>query len=173
MSTATSDGSAGWLRSLLSLAVLVVAVNALGAAPALLAGPDSAWFAALEKPAIYPPPIVFGVVWTALFTLQAIALWLVVRASPGGPRDAEPAQRAAVAAFLVQFAVNLAWTPTFFGLQQLLAGLAVVVVLFGLVIYTTAAFARVDRRAALLLVPSLVWVAFAAVLNYRFWALNA
>lgn len=173
MSTATSDGSVGWFRSLLGLVVLVVAVNALGAAPALLAAPDSAWFAALEKPVIYPPPVVFGVVWTVLFTLQAVALWLVVRASPGGPRDAEPAQRAAVAAFLVQLAVNLAWTPTFFGLRLPLAGLAVVVVLFGLVLYTTAAFARVDRWAALLLVPYLAWVAFAAVLNYRFWVLNA
>lgn len=155
------------LGSRVGLLVLVVAVNALGAAPALLAGPDTAWFAALDKPAIYPPPVVFGVVWTALFTLLAVALWLVIRSGRGRPR------RVAVAAFLAQFAVNLAWTPTFFGLQQLLAGLAVIAVLFALVLLTAAAFARVDRRSALLLVPYLAWVAFAAVLNYRFWVLNA
>lgn len=179
MSTAASDGAGVRLGSLPGLVVLVVAVNALGAAPALLAGPDTAWFAALVKPDLYPPPVVFGVVWTLLFTLQAVALWLVLRGGPAGARGtgrtggADRARRAAVAVFLVQFAVNLAWTPTFFGLQQLLAGLVVVAILFVLVLLTAAAFARVDRRAALLLVPYLAWVGFAAVLNYRFWALNA
>ncbi|WP_313693051.1 TspO/MBR family protein [Halorarum halobium] len=180
MSTAASGGAAGRLGSRLGLVALVVLVNALGAAPALLAGPDTAWFAALAKPGLYPPPVVFGVVWTLLFTLQAVALWLVVRGGSGRTGDGDAGvrgwgrpRRVAVAAFLVQFAVNLAWTPTFFGLQRLLGGLVVILVLFGLALLTAGAFARVDRRAALLLVPYLAWVAFAAVLNYRFWALNA
>ena len=164
-STATPD-PADRLDGPLGLVVLVVAVNVVGGAPAPLAGSDSAWFAALERPAIYPPPVVFGVVWTALFTLQAAALWLVLRAAPGRGR------RAAVGLFLVQLAVNLTWTPAFFAVRDLPVALGVIGLLFVLVAATAGAFARVDRRAALLLVPYLAWVAFAGVLNYRFWALN-
>ncbi|WP_225335665.1 TspO/MBR family protein [Halomicrobium urmianum] len=145
----------------------VLAVNAVGAAPALLAGPDTAWFAALEKPAIYPPGWAFGVVWTLLFTLMGLALYLVARRGLS-----TPGVRTALALFVVQMAVNVTWTPTFFAAQDLLAGLAVIVVLDVLVAATILAFDRVDRRAALLLVPYLAWVLFATLLNYRFFALN-
>ena len=65
---------------------VVVPVNAAGAAPALLAGPDSAWLRALEKPILHPPSAVFGVVRTALFALTGIALWLVRRSNADGRR---------------------------------------------------------------------------------------
>lgn len=162
----TTRDPADRLDGPLGLLGLVVAVNLVGGAPALLAGPDSAWFAALDEPAIYPPSVVFGVVWTALFTLQAAALWLVLRADAGRDR------RTAVALFVVQLAVNLTWTPAFFALRDLLVALGIVGLLFVLVAAALAAFARVDRRAALLSVPYLAWVAFAGLLNYRFWALN-
>lgn len=135
-------------RDLLAVLGFVVAVNALGAAPALLAGPDSAWFAGLAKPSLYPPPATFGAAWTLLFTLQGAALWLVWRAPAGRVR------RVALAAFAVQFALNLAWTPVFFGLQAMLAALGVVLALLVVLLGTVGAFARVDRRAALLLVPT-------------------
>jgi tryptophan-rich sensory protein len=143
----------------------VVAVNVVGAVPALVAGPDSAWFRALEKPALYPPPVVFGVVWTVMFTLMAVALWLVWR------RDAD-GRRLAIGLFVVQMAVNVAWTPVFFALEAIAAALAVIGLLAVLVAATIVAFDRVDRRAAALLVPYLLWVCFAAVLNYRFLQLN-
>lgn len=146
--------------------VAVVAVNAVGAAPAVLAGPDTAWFAALEKPAIYPPPVTFAVVWTVLFTLQGIAVWLVVRGATGRRRTA------ALAAFGLQFVVNLLWTPTFFGGQSILAALAVAGLLVPLVAVTARQFGRIDRRAGLLLVPYLLWAGFATLLTYRFLGLN-
>jgi tryptophan-rich sensory protein len=154
------------LDSLVGLGALVLAVNVVGGVPALIGGPDSAWFAALTKPAIYPPSWLFGVVWTALFSLCGAALWLLVRAEPSGAR------RLAFGAFVVQFAVNIAWTPTFFAFQQIAAALAIIVALAVLLAGTVAAFARVDRRAAALLLPYLAWVCFAAVLNYRFLVLN-
>lgn len=144
----------------------VVAVNAVGAAPAVVAGPDTAWFAALRKPAIYPPPATFAVVWTALFTLQGIAIWLVVRGATGRRRTR------AVAAFGLQFVVNLAWTPTFFRFQSIPAALAVAGLLVPLVAVTARQFGRIDRRAGLLLVPYLLWAGFATLLTYRFLALN-
>lgn len=154
------------LDGFVGLVALVLAVNVAGAVPAVVGGPDSAWFAALTKPAIYPPSWLFGVVWTALFTLSAVAVWLLVRAEPSRAR------RLALGAFVLQFAVNVAWTPTFFAFQRIAAALAIIVVLAVLLAGTVVAFARVDRRAAALLLPYLAWVCFAAVLNYRFIALN-
>ena len=143
----------------------VVLVNVVGAAPALLTGPDSAWFRALEKPALYPPPAVFGVVWTIVFTLSGVALWLVWRSEADG-------RRLAIGLFVLQMAVNVAWTPVFFALEALGTALVVIGLLVVLVAATIVAFDRVDRRAAALLVPYLLWVAFATVLNYRIWQLN-
>lgn len=156
-------------RSIATLFAFVVGVNAVGAAPSLLAGPDTAWFRALEKPGFYPPGWVFGAVWTLLFTLLGIAFYLVYRRDRGLERRAV---RIAVGLFGLQLAVNVTWTPAFFGLQAPLFALGIIVVLFGLVAATIVAFDRVDRRAAALLVPYLCWVGFAAVLNYTIWSLN-
>jgi tryptophan-rich sensory protein len=144
----------------------VLLVNVVGAAPALLAGPDSAWFQSLTAPAIYPPGWVFGVVWTGLFTLLGIAVALVWLAESSRRR------RVALGVFVAQMALNVAWTPAFFALEDLALGLVVILALWPLVVATLWAVARVDRRAAALVVPYLVWVSFAAVLNYRFLALN-
>lgn len=149
------------------LVASVVLVNAVGAAPALLGGPGSDWFRALEKPWFYPPGAVFGVVWTLLFTLLGVALYLVWRR---GTDDA--AVRVALGLFALQFACNVVWTPAFFVLRNLALALAVIVVLFVLAAATARAFARVDRRAGALLVPYLAWIAFAAALNYALLALN-
>ncbi|WP_277554376.1 TspO/MBR family protein [Halobaculum limi] len=154
------------LDGLLGLAALVLAVNVVGGVPAVLGGPDSAWFEALTKPALYPPPWLFGVVWTTLFTLTGAAVWLLVRA------DASPERRVAFGAFVLQFAFNVAWTPAFFQFQQIGVALGIIAVLVVLLTGTVVAFARVDRRAAALLVPYLAWVSFATVLNYQFLVLN-
>jgi len=144
----------------------VLLVNLVGVTPAALGGPGSVWFGNLAKPAIYPPPSIFGVVWTILFTMLGVALYLVWRA------ENDPERRLALGLFAAQMAVNVAWTPAFFKAQNLALALGVIVVLLLLVVPTTVAFWRVRRRAGLLLVPYLLWVAFAAVLNYRFLAIN-
>lgn len=159
-----SERSLGW-SDLATAVGFVVAINLIGGAPGFVFGPDTTWFRGLEKPTFYPPEIAFPVVWTLLFTLLGLALWLVWRT------DA-PARRLALGLFVVQLAVNVTWTPAFFGLESLTAGLAVIVVLWLLIIATIEAFRRVDRRAALLLVPYLLWVTFAAVLNVELWRLN-
>ena len=81
-------------------------------------------------------------------------------------------RRVALALFAGQMVLNVAWTPAFFAAENLLAGLVVIVALWPAVVATVVGFDRVDRRAALLLVPYLAWVTFAAVLNYQFWRLN-
>jgi len=167
--TEATDPGAGVDRDGLARALgFVVGVNVVGAAPALLSGPDTEWFQGLAKPAIYPPGWAFGVVWTLLFTLLGVAAYLVWRRGTD-----DRAVRVALGLFAVQMAVNVAWTPAFFGLQAPLLSLAIIAALAVLVVATIAAFDRVDRRAALLLVPYLGWVVCATHLNYEIWRLNA
>ena len=148
-------------RDLLVLAGFVVGVNAVGAAPSLVAGADTSW---IDEPWFFPPTIAFPVVWTLLFTLMGVALFLVWRQGTG-----RRAVKIALGAFGVQMALNVAWTPAFFGLQAPGLGLAIILALWVAIVATIVAFDRVDRRAAALLVPYLAWVTFAAVLNYAIW----
>ncbi|MXO76206.1 tryptophan-rich sensory protein [Altererythrobacter aerius] len=126
----------------------------------------SMWFQSLEKPAIFPPPMWFGIVWSILYAMMGLALAIVCAA--WGARG----RVAAIAAFCVQLAVNLAWSPVFFGLHDIRSALAVIVVLDVLVLITIVLFWRVRRWAALLLLPYLAWIGFATVLNYEFLRLN-
>ena len=162
------QSNSGFTRRRVSAGIAgVLLVNVVGATPAVLSGPDSAWFQALEKPALFPPPWAFGVAWTALFTLMGVAAALVYLSGPDR-RDV----RVALGAFVGQMVLNVAWTPAFFAAENLLAGLAVITALWPAVLATIVAFDRVDRRAAVMLVPYLAWVTFAAVLTYQFWQLN-
>ena len=147
------------------LGAAVIVVNVVGSAPAALGGPGSAWFQSLLKPAIYPPPWTFGVVWPLLFTLLGVALYLVWR-------EDHPSRRLALGLFVTQMAFNVAWTPVFFRAQDLALALGVIGALLLLAVPTAVAFGRIERAAGLLVVPYLLWVAFAAVLNYRFLAIN-
>lgn len=150
-----------WSDALTALAFVVV-VNIVGASPAFVSGAETGW---IDQPWFFPPGIVFPVVWTTLFTLMGVALFLVWRE---GTENREV--RVALAVFGAQFALNIAWTPVFFGLRRPDLGMVVIVLLVVAVAATVAAFDRVDRRAAFLLVPYLIWAAFAAFLNYAIYA---
>lgn len=156
-------------RPVVSLVVAVVVVEVIGAFGAIFTTRGlNEWYATLVRPELAPPDWVFGPVWTTLFALIGVALWLVWRQAPANPRGV----RLAVVVFALHFVFNLGWSAVFFWQQRIGAGLAVILVLWGLIVATMAAFARVDRRAALLLVPYLLWVSFATYLNYQFWVVN-
>jgi benzodiazapine receptor len=127
------------------------------------------WYAGIDKPPWTPPNWIFGPVWSTLFAMMAVAAWLVWRV-----RDAAPALvRLALSLFALQLALNVGWSLCFFRLRQ--PGLAFVEILFLwlAILITVAAFGRVSRGAALLLVPYLAWVSFAAFLNFAIWRMNA
>jgi tryptophan-rich sensory protein len=129
--------------------------------------PPDAWYAALEKPSWNPPGWIFGPVWSALYTMMAVAAWLVWK------RGGFAAQGRPLGAFLAQLALNALWTPLFFGLHWPGVAFAEIVLLGLAIAWTTALFWRVQRAAAYLLLPYLAWVSFAAVLNGTLWRLNS
>jgi len=132
----------------------------------MLFAPDE-WYEALNKPTWTPPNWVFGPVWTTLYAMMAVAAWLVWQ--HGG----FVGQRRALTWFVIQLALNAAWTPLFFGLHHLGVALVGIVLLWGAIVMTALAFYRVSCVAAWLLVPYLAWVSFAAVLNFFLWRLNS
>ena len=158
-------------RDALRIAAAAVGVNLIGALGVPFTTTQSAWFAALELPSFYPPGWAFGVVWPVLYALLGAAAALVSLAGRDGAASTRRV-RTALALFGVQLALNVAWSPVFWGLERADLGLAVLALLLPLVVATIAAFDRVDRRAAALLVPYLAWVCFATALNYAIWALN-
>jgi benzodiazapine receptor len=142
----------------------VPAVLLLGIMSGVLSnsGADNAWFSALRKPAAFPPPATFGLAWSVLYAMMGIALAIVISAA--GARG----RRAAVIAFVVQLALNLAWSPLFFGMHQMTWALVDIVVLDVAVIVTIVLFARIRPSAAWLLAPYLAWILFATYLNFAF-----
>lgn len=149
-------GLIGWLG------VSFVAA-ALGAAASLQA---RAFYAGLVQPAWAPPAGLFGPVWTVLYTLMAIAAWLVWRVD--GWRGA----RTVLALFLAQLAFNALWSWLFFAWHQGGWAFADIVLLWSLILATTVGFWRSTPLAGAMLVPYLAWVSFATVLNYVVWQLN-
>ncbi|WP_435197528.1 TspO/MBR family protein [Natronomonas sp. EA1] len=150
----------------LSLVAAILVCELVGAAGSVFTATSlDSWYRTLDQPALAPPDWVFGPVWTTLFALMGVAAWLVWR-------EWGPDARLALWVFAGQFALNLAWSAAFFGLQSPFWGLVVIAMLWLAIVATIATFARVDRRAAVLLVPYLAWVSFAAYLNYGFWVLN-
>lgn len=121
------------------------------------------WYAALIKPEWNPPAWVFGPAWTLLYTLMAVAAWLVWK-RVGFSRP--------LALYFVQLALNAAWTPIFFGAHQIVWALLEIVLLWGAVLITLVNFRRVSPAAGWLFVPYLAWVSFATFLNYTLWRLN-
>ena len=162
--------SAGQLRmSYVRVALVTVPlVLLLGILSGAVAGSGSAdpWYAALAKPAATPPDWLFPVAWTTLYVLLGLALSMILVARRAVGRGL------AIALFVAQFAVNLAWSPLFFALHRIDLALATILLMIVLTVATMLAFARVRRRAALLMLPYLAWICFAAWLNQQTGVLN-
>lgn len=154
---------ASFLRWALFLVPLVLLV---GFAAGQLGRPDTAWFAGLKKPAIFPPPITFAIVWAVLFVLIGCALALVASAWGAAGRGL------ALAVFAVQFLVTQSWTAVFFGMQDMGSALYVIIGAGVLLLIALPLVWRVRRVSALLLLPYLGWVCFAGALNYAFIQAN-
>ncbi|WP_298467508.1 TspO/MBR family protein [uncultured Erythrobacter sp.] len=150
---------ASFLRWSLFLVPLIVL---LGFLSGRFGSPDTVWFDSLTKPSIFPPTAAFGIVWGILFAMIGFAVALVASAWGAFGRPL------ALVVFAVHFPITLAWTPVFFGAQNMQGGLIVIGAAIVTLLVVIAAFWRVRRSAGLLLVPYLGWLCFAGALNYMF-----
>ena len=157
--TETSDTSKNspW-RAIIAIIALTVAVAALGGL--VSGGSQDPWYAALNKPPYNPPDKAFGIVWPVLYALMALGAIIVRLKAKSFARAS-----AALGIFFTQLAVNLSWSWVFFGFQSPLIALIIIAILLALIILMIRAFARHSIIAAILQVPYLGWVCFAAYLN--------
>jgi benzodiazapine receptor len=135
----------------------------LGTAVGLtMEGGGGEWYQGLTKPPGNPPPWVFGPVWGVLYVLMGIAAGRLIHRRAMG----------AVTLFVIQFILNLAWTPVFFGAHAIGWALAVIFCVWGFLALTIRSAEKVDHLSALLLMPYLMWIMFATYLNAAIGWLN-
>lgn len=164
MSSQASTRSAWWKVALITVPVIVVLGNLAGYLSN--SGFSNPWFDAVEKPGFMPPGWVFGVAWTTLYTLMGIAVALVLTAPDSAWR------RRGLTFFFFQLALNYLWTPVFFGAGAIDWGFILIIAMAAALCLTISLFWRVNRVAAMLLLPYLAWLCLATALNFEIGRLN-
>ncbi|MFH1211580.1 MAG: TspO/MBR family protein [Candidatus Woesearchaeota archaeon] len=127
----------------------------------------STWFQTLNKPFFNPPSWLFAPVWISLYLLMGISLYIVWNK---GVKSKET--KTAVTLFGVQLALNTLWSILFFGLKSPLFAFIEIMILWAMIVLTIRCFCRISKTAAYLLVPYIIWVTFAAALNFAIYFLN-
>jgi tryptophan-rich sensory protein len=156
-------------RSWWKLALLcVVLIEIAGSASGLLSnsGYGNGWFAGLQKPAFMPPGWAFGVVWPVLYAMLGVAAAMII-AEPESDR-----RRFALSAFFVQLVLNFAWSPIFFAAHDIRLAQAVIVAILVVAAIAAGQFFRIRRAAGLLMIPYLLWLILATLLNSSIIELN-
>ncbi|MBX7041782.1 MAG: tryptophan-rich sensory protein [Ignavibacteria bacterium] len=125
------------------------------------------WYETLNKPEFNPPNWVFGPVWTFLYILMGISLFLVWKEGPGNTKV-----KPAMLMFWVQLGLNILWSVVFFGMRNISGGLLVIILLWVSILFTILRFRKISAVAGTLLVPYILWVTFASALNFFFYRLN-
>ena len=150
------------------LAAAIILCELAGVAGSVFTIPSiPTWYASLVKPSFTPPSWLFGPVWTALYLLMGVSLYLVLKRGIG-KRGVNPA----VTVFGVQLGLNVLWSALFFGLRNPLYGLVGILALWVAIAVTIAESYRVSKAAAYALLPYLAWVTLATVLNFYVFKLN-
>ena len=152
----------------LKLIIAIVVSELAGIIGSVFTTPSIAgWYATLARPTLNPPAWVFGPVWTTLFVLMGVAAFLVWKKGLDR-RDV----KIALGIFIGQLVLNTLWSIIFFGLHNPGVAFIEIIFLWLAILSTIIAFAKISKPAAWLLVPYILWVSFAAYLNYSIWMLN-
>ncbi|MDD2655788.1 MAG: tryptophan-rich sensory protein [Candidatus ainarchaeum sp.] len=153
-------------REIAILLGFILLCELAGAIGSLFTFPGIAnWYAYLEKPSFSPPDWLFAPVWILLYLLMGISAHLIFRSK-------SPASRNALSIFAIQLVLNVCWSFAFFGLFSSFYGFLVIMLLWAAIILTILYFYKISKPAAYLLVPYLLWVTFAMILNYSIMVLN-
>ena len=123
------------------------------------------WYAAINKPSFNPPNWIFAPVWNALFLLMGISLYLVWI-------NKSKLKKKAITLFGIQLGLNALWSIIFFGLHSPLAAFIEIIILWIAILLTIIYFYRISKTASYLLMPYIIWVSFAAVLNFFIFLIN-
>jgi len=123
------------------------------------------WYFSMTKPAWTPPAWLFGPVWAILYLLMALAMWKVWISG-------HASRNGALIWWLLQLGFNVAWSWLFFGLERTGWAMLELLFLIGLVILCIRMFLAISRQAALMMVPYLLWLCFAWLLNFSIWRMN-
>ncbi|UUR09396.1 tryptophan-rich sensory protein [Sphingomonas glaciei] len=159
-----TERKAWWKVALVTVPVIVVLGNLSG----LLSnsGYSNPWFDAVRKPGFMPPGWVFGVAWTILYTLMGLSVAMVISAPNSAWR------RRGLIFFTVQLVLNYLWSPVFFGAAAIDVGFLIIIAMAVALCLTISLFWRVEKVAALLLLPYLAWLCLATALNFEIGRLN-
>ncbi len=174
------------INNTFKLIIAIVVSELAGIIGSVFTAPSiDGWYAGIVKPAINPPAWVFGPVWTTLFALMGIAAFLIWSSYAKASEDKKKGVKIALILFGIQLVLNTLWSIIFFGLQSPGGALIEIIFLWIAILGTIIAFAKISppsssiwtteghgRLAAWLLVPYILWVSFAAYLNYSIWMLN-
>ena len=160
-------GASRW-REVVRLVVSIIGCQGAGLVGSIATFPSiPTWYAGLQKPPFNPPNWVFGPVWGTLYTLMGISAFLIWRK---GLKDRQV--RIALGIFVVQLILNSLWSLVFFGAHSLLGGLPLIALLWVAILLSILTFWRMSKAAGALLIPYILWVSFASVLNFSLWRLN-
>jgi benzodiazapine receptor len=156
------------LSKILKLASSIIICFAAAGIGSLLTMPSiSTWYAGLDKPFFNPPNWIFGPVWTLLFLMMAVALYFILLR---GTQDKEA--KKGIIIFFVQLVLNVLWSGLFFAAHNLMFAFFDIIILWLAIFFTILQFKKVNKIAAYLLIPYLIWVSFASILNFAIWRFN-
>lgn len=124
------------------------------------------WYATINKPSFNPPGWIFAPVWTTLYILIGLSFYLVWRNNFG------EARKKVISIYFMQLIFNLLWSVLFFGLKSPLLGFIDIILLLIFIIANTIIFYKISKTAGYLLIPYLLWVSFASILNFSIFLLN-
>jgi translocator protein len=156
------------MRKTLTLIAFIVVCELAGILGSVFTMPSiPGWYAGLAKPAFNPPNWLFGPVWTLLYALMGLAAWLVYEKGIKSPDV-----KRALSVFAAQLILNALWSIVFFGAHMILGAAVVIILLWAMILLTSLLFRRISKPAAWLLVPYILWVSFASVLNVSLYLLN-
>lgn len=156
------------LNNISKLIVTLIVCQGAGVIGSFFTGPAiSTWYAEIQKPSFNPPNWVFAPVWIALFFLMGVSAYLILKRGIWKKNVF-----LALAIFGAQLGLNVFWSYLFFGLHSPLYALIEILILWLFILLTIVKFYKISRVAAFLLLPYILWVSFAAVLNFAIYRLN-
>ncbi len=157
------------LNNVVKLIIAIIIPVAVGGISGFFTASNvDTWFTTVAKPSFNPPSWLFAPVWTTLYVMMGIALFLVWK----NETVSKAVKQKAIIFFAIQMALNFLWSFTFFEAHAIGWAVVNIVLLWLFILATIFSFAPISKTAAWLLVPYISWVSFASILNIAIWQLN-